>query len=160
MCYAEYASGTHCARVGLFYVCMCTYTFTRRETYSGWEREGVRKKYKPKTYGAHTLIHAHTNVYVCVRVYICWSVVNTIVVAAAAVIIVVALVLFCLIQQRIQEKKGKEKQIQRVTHTLLQLLKNAATALCFCYSLPSRRTHQHNKHTYTKCMHTYTSHTQ
>lgn len=125
-----------------------------RERERGWERNT-----NPK-HTEHTHSYTHTQMYVCMRVYICWSVVNTIVVAAAAVIVVVALVLFCLIQQRIQEKKGKEKQIQLLTHTLLQLLKNAATALWFSYSLPSRRTHQHNKHTYTKCMHTYTSHTQ
>lgn len=146
--------------VCFMYVCVHTHLHAEKHSVVEREREGVRKKYKPKTYGAHTLVHAHANVCVCMRVYICWSVVNTIVVAAAAVIVVVALVLFCLIQQRIQEKKGKEKQIQLLTHTLLQLLKNAATALWFSYSLPSRRTHQHNKHTYTKCMHTYTSHTQ
>lgn len=145
-----------------FVLCMYVYIHIYTPRNIQWLRErGGEKEIQTQNIRS---THTRTRTRKCMCVYACVHMLirckHHCCCCRAAVIVVVALVLFCLIQQRIQEKKGKEKQIQLLTHTLLQLLKNAATALWFSYSLPSRRTHQHNKHTYTKCMHTYTSHTQ
>lgn len=51
------------------YVYIHAYTPRNIQRVRHRKREGVRKKYKPKTYGAHTIIHTHTNVcvYACVH---------------------------------------------------------------------------------------------